>query len=67
MEKIVTQGHSSTPTTGATITTVKERPPSRSGSSSARSTPSLKSKDVRSCVKQVTKMKKKKLIYIKKH
>ncbi|KAK0161087.1 hypothetical protein PV327_009602 [Microctonus hyperodae] len=35
-----------TPTSGGSGgTTIKERPPSRSGSSSARSTPSLKSKD----------------------
>ncbi|XP_063981921.1 protein groucho isoform X2 [Diachasmimorpha longicaudata] len=43
-EKIVGQSHAGVVSSAATL--VKERPPSRSGSSSARSTPSLKSKDI---------------------
>lgn len=47
LEKLGAPGHVG-PISGAGSTSVKDRPPSRSGSSSARSTPSLKSKDVRS-------------------
>ncbi|XP_076387879.1 TLE family member transcriptional corepressor groucho isoform X5 [Megachile rotundata] len=45
LEKLGAPGHVG-PTSGAGSTSVKDRPPSRSGSSSARSTPSLKSKDL---------------------
>ncbi|XP_033323707.1 TLE family member transcriptional corepressor groucho isoform X5 [Megalopta genalis] len=45
MEKLSAPGHAG-PTSGAGSASVKDRPPSRSGSSSARSTPSLKSKDL---------------------
>ncbi|XP_076665547.1 TLE family member transcriptional corepressor groucho isoform X11 [Andrena cerasifolii] len=45
LEKLSAPGHAG-PTSGAGSTSVKDRPPSRSGSSSARSTPSLKSKDL---------------------
>ncbi|XP_033225347.1 protein groucho-like isoform X9 [Belonocnema kinseyi] len=45
MEKHGTPGHGG-PTSGSGATSIKDRPPSRSGSSSARSTPSLKSKDL---------------------
>lgn len=46
LEKHGASGHGG-PTSGSgTTSSVKDRPPSRSGSSSARSTPSLKSKDI---------------------
>ncbi|XP_006564194.1 protein groucho isoform X5 [Apis laboriosa] len=45
LEKLGAPGHVG-PISGAGSTSVKDRPPSRSGSSSARSTPSLKSKDL---------------------
>ncbi|XP_068988493.1 protein groucho-like isoform X9 [Bombus flavifrons] len=45
LEKLGAPGHVG-PISGAGSTSVKDRPPSRSGSSSARSTPSLKSKDI---------------------
>ncbi|XP_076643737.1 TLE family member transcriptional corepressor groucho isoform X3 [Halictus rubicundus] len=45
LEKLSAPGHAG-PTSGAGSASVKDRPPSRSGSSSARSTPSLKSKDL---------------------
>ncbi|CAL7944925.1 unnamed protein product [Xylocopa violacea] len=45
LEKLGAPGHVG-PISGAGPTSVKDRPPSRSGSSSARSTPSLKSKDI---------------------
>ncbi|XP_053977000.1 protein groucho-like isoform X3 [Hylaeus volcanicus] len=45
LEKLSAPGHAG-PTSGSGSTSVKDRPPSRSGSSSARSTPSLKSKDL---------------------
>lgn len=44
LEKHGSSGHGG-PTSGSGTISVKDRPPSRSGSSSARSTPSLKSKD----------------------
>ncbi|XP_032668426.1 protein groucho isoform X2 [Odontomachus brunneus] len=46
LEKLGAPGHVGGPTSGAGSASVKDRPPSRSGSSSARSTPSLKSKDL---------------------
>ncbi|XP_025162370.1 protein groucho isoform X8 [Harpegnathos saltator] len=47
LEKLGAPGHvGGGPTSGAGSASVKDRPPSRSGSSSARSTPSLKSKDL---------------------
>ncbi|XP_034946322.1 protein groucho isoform X2 [Chelonus insularis] len=46
IEKINAPSHGSAPISSGSITSLKERPPSRSGSSSARSTPSLKSKDI---------------------
>lgn len=52
LEKHGAPGHIGGPASGVGSTSVKDRPPSRSGSSSARSTPSLKSKDVRSCGEQ---------------
>ncbi|KAL2743073.1 protein groucho-like isoform X1 [Vespula maculifrons] len=52
LEKHGATGHIGGPASGVGSTSVKDRPPSRSGSSSARSTPSLKSKDVRSCGEQ---------------
>ncbi|KAK2583437.1 hypothetical protein KPH14_009414 [Odynerus spinipes] len=52
LEKHGAPGHVGGPASGVGSTSVKDRPPSRSGSSSARSTPSLKSKDVRSCGEQ---------------
>ncbi|XP_035720516.1 transducin-like enhancer protein 3 isoform X11 [Vespa mandarinia] len=45
LEKHGAPGHIGGPASGVGSTSVKDRPPSRSGSSSARSTPSLKSKD----------------------
>ncbi|KAL0105273.1 hypothetical protein PUN28_016724 [Cardiocondyla obscurior] len=46
LEKLGAPGHVGGPVSGAGSASVKDRPPSRSGSSSARSTPSLKSKDI---------------------
>ncbi|XP_043674990.1 protein groucho-like isoform X9 [Vespula pensylvanica] len=46
LEKHGATGHIGGPASGVGSTSVKDRPPSRSGSSSARSTPSLKSKDL---------------------
>ncbi|XP_012232933.1 protein groucho isoform X7 [Linepithema humile] len=46
LEKLGAPGHVGGPASGAGSASVKDRPPSRSGSSSARSTPSLKSKDL---------------------
>ncbi|XP_023289311.1 protein groucho-like, partial [Orussus abietinus] len=46
LEKLGAPGHGGGPSSASGPTSVKDRPPSRSGSSSARSTPSLKSKDV---------------------
>ncbi|XP_014611528.1 PREDICTED: protein groucho isoform X7 [Polistes canadensis] len=46
LEKHGAPGHIGGPASGVGSTSVKDRPPSRSGSSSARSTPSLKSKDL---------------------
>ncbi|XP_024938887.1 transducin-like enhancer protein 3-A isoform X21 [Cephus cinctus] len=47
LDKLVgVPGHGGGPSSGSGPTSTKDRPPSRSGSSSARSTPSLKSKDV---------------------
>ncbi|XP_017875175.1 protein groucho isoform X3 [Ceratina calcarata] len=45
LEKLGAPGHVG-PISGTGSASVKDRPPSRSGSSSARSTPSLKSKDI---------------------
>ncbi|CAL1678053.1 unnamed protein product [Lasius platythorax] len=46
LEKLGAPGHVGGPASGTGSASVKDRPPSRSGSSSARSTPSLKSKDL---------------------